>query len=87
MSIDMGVHAREVTPGVGWHFSSLLWGAVLCRPPRIVFVFKGRGRVVLGGVIVGAHIVGSSCCGQNGMVSYLGLRGREVQEVGHTDLK
>ena len=87
MSIDVGMCAREVTSGVGWHFSSLSWGAALCHPLRIVFVCKSRGRVVLGGMVVGVHIVGSSCCERNGMVSYLGCRGREVQEVGHTDLK
>ena len=58
MSIDVGVHVCEVTSGVGWHFSSLLWGC----PLQIVFVCKGRGWVVLGGVIVGVHVVGSSCC-------------------------
>jgi len=57
-SIDVGVHARKVTSGVGWHLSSLSWG----HPLWIVFVCKDRGQVVLRGMIVGVCIVGSSCC-------------------------
>ena len=56
-SIDVGMHAHEVTSGVGWHFSSLSWGAASCRPLRIVFVCKGRGRVVLGRILLVAAVV------------------------------
>ena len=84
-SIDVGMRARKVTSGVGWHLFSLLWGAVLWGHPLwFVFVCKGRGQVVLKGMVVGVCIVGSSCCERNGMA---GCRGREVQEVGHMDLK
>ena len=75
MSIDMGVWAHEVTSSVERHLSSLLWGAASWgHSLGIVFVRKGRGWVVLGGMIVGVCIVGSSCCERNGIVSYLGCR-------------